>query len=451
MAVHVERNPFPSVCGRVCHHPCEAMCKRAELDDGVSVAAIKRFMADEVPTSRVVGPAPVTQTQRVAVVGAGPAGLSCAYQLALAGFPVTVFESLPRPGGMLEVGLPAFRMPKDVVAREVQTIADLGVEIRTGQRLGRDFTLDSLLREGYAAVFVAVGTHVSSALGIENEDAPGVLPGMDFLRELNLGTPQPVGARVVVVGGGSVAMDAARSSLRLQEMAGTKRDVTLVYRRSRTEMPAFDWEVAEGDEEGLHFVYLTAPARVLTDDAGHVAGLECIRMELGDPDDSGRRRPIPVLGSEFVLECDTVIPAIGLSLDPAGVAGRLQLSDGGTIVADRFTFQTSDARVFAGGDAVRGPSTLVEAIGDGQRAAFEIERSLTGSSLREELLDQMKRLRKVPRAVPADEVEAEAPRVQARRLPADQRVRGFAEVVGSMTADEAVCEARRCLRCDLES
>jgi NADH-quinone oxidoreductase subunit F len=451
MAVHVERNPFPSVCGRVCHHPCEAMCKRAELDDGVSVAAIKRFMADEVPTSQVVGPAPVTQTQRVAVVGAGPAGLSCAYQLALAGFPVTVFESLPRPGGMLEVGLPAFRMPKDVVAREVQTIADLGVEIRTGQRLGRDFTLDSLLREGYAAVFVAVGTHVSSALGIENEDAPGVLPGMDFLRELNLGTPQPVGARVVVVGGGSVAMDAARSSLRLQEMAGTKRDVTLVYRRSRTEMPAFDWEVAEGDEEGLHFVYLTAPARVLTDDAGHVAGLECIRMELGDPDDSGRRRPIPVLGSEFVLECDTVIPAIGLSLDPAGVAGRLQLSDGGTIVADRFTFQTSDARVFAGGDAVRGPSTLVEAIGDGQRAAFEIERSLTGSSLREELLDQMKRLRKVPRAVPADEVEAEAPRVQARRLPADQRVRGFAEVVGSMTADEAVCEARRCLRCDLES
>jgi NADH-quinone oxidoreductase subunit F len=450
MAVHMERNPFPSVCGRVCHHPCEAMCKRAELDEGVSVASIKRFLGDAIAPDEVLTSVPVCHSERVAIVGAGPAGLSCAYQLALAGFPVTVFEALPVAGGMLSIGLPAFRMPKDAVAREVQAIVDLGVEIRYEQRLGVDFTVDSLFKDGYAAVFLAVGTQADNDLGVENEDAPGVVSGMELLSAVNLGREVPVGRRVAVVGGGSVAMDAARSMLRVQEMHGVERNVTLVYRRSRTEMPAFDWEVIEGDEEGLRFEYLTAPARVVLDAGGSVCGLECVRMRLGEPDDSGRRRPEPVAGSEFVVECDLVVTAIGLSLDDAGIAGAVELARGGTIAADALSFGTSRARVFAGGDAVRGPSTLVEAIGDGQRAAFAIERTLTGRSTREEYLVDVKRMRKVPRSAPVSELEQIVPRVRPGQVDPDERVRSFIEVVKTISADEARREAGRCLRCDLE-
>jgi len=450
MAVHMERNPLPSICGRVCHHPCEAMCKRSELDDAVSVAAVKRSMGDIAPSADIVRPRPPDQVKRVAVVGSGPAGLSCAYQLALAGFPVTVFEALPVAGGMLVVGLPAFRMPKDVVAREIEAIAGLGVEIRLGQALGRDFSLDSLLVDGYEAVFVAVGAHVSNPLGVENDDAPGVLPGLQFLRDVNLDSGASVGDKVVVVGGGSVAMDAARCALRLQAIDGRKRDVTLVYRRSRDEMPAFEWEVVEGDEEGLTFLYLAAPDRVALGEDGRVAGLECMRMELGEPDESGRRRPRPVAGSEFVIACDTIIPAIGLSVDVSGLSGELALSSWGTLAADTIEFQTSHPKVFAGGDAVRGAATLIEAIGDGQRAAFAIERSLSGVSAREEQLRTIQAVRRVPRYVPLDRLEEEIPRSAAEHVPADERVRSFVEVVQTLTAEQACTEAGRCLRCDLE-
>jgi NADH-quinone oxidoreductase subunit F len=450
MAVHLERNPFASVCGRVCHHPCEAMCKRAELDDGVSVAAIKRFMGDAVPSSEILRPRPPDQVKRVAVVGSGPAGLSCAYQLALAGFPVTVFEALTVAGGMLAVGLPSFRMPKDVVAREIEAIAEVGVEIRLNQALGRDFSLESLLDDGYEAVFLALGAHVSQALGVENDDAPGVLPGMEFLRDVNLEAGAAVGDKVVVVGGGSVAMDAARSALRLQAMEGCTRDVTLVYRRSRDEMPAYSWEILEGEEEGLHFEYLAAPARVELDPDGRVAGLRCVRMELGEPDESGRRRPLPIAGSEFVIECDTIIPAVGLSVDLTWLSDEFAVSSRGTIAADRFEFTTTHPRVFAGGDAVRGPATLIDAIGDGQRAAFAIERLLTGASAREEYLEQMQRSRRVVRSVPVEDLEEAVPRAEATLEPADERVGNFAEVVHALTAEQARCEAGRCLRCDLE-
>jgi NADH-quinone oxidoreductase subunit F len=450
MAVHLERNPFASVCGRVCHHPCEAMCKRAELDDPVSVAAVKRFMGDEVPSSEILRPRPPDQVKRVAVVGSGPAGLSCAYQLALAGFPVTVFEALPVAGGMLAVGLPSFRMPKDVVAREIVAIAELGVEIRLNQALGRDFSLASLLDDGYEAVFLALGTHVSHTLGVDNEDAPGVLPGMEFLRDVNLETGAAVGDKVVVVGGGSVAMDAARSALRLQAMDGRSRDVTVVYRRSRDEMPAYSWEVLEGEEEGLRFEYLAAPACVELDQDGHVAGLRCLRMALGEPDESGRRRPQAVPGSEFTIECDTVIPAIGLSVDLSWLSGELEVSSRGTIATDPFDFATTHPKVFAGGDAVRGPATLIEAIGDGQRAAFAIERFLTGASAREEYLERMQTSRTVFRVVPVDDLEEVVSRAEPAHEPADERVHSFVEVVHALSADEARCEAGRCLRCDLE-
>jgi NADH-quinone oxidoreductase subunit F len=450
MAVHLERNPFASVCGRVCHHPCEAMCKRAELDEPVSVAAIKRFMGDAVPSSEILRPRPPDQVKRVAVVGSGPAGLSCAYQLALAGFPVTVFEALPVAGGMLAVGLPSFRMPKDVVAREIAAIAELGVEIRLNQALGRDFSLASLLDEGYEAVLLALGTHVSQRLEVENDDASGVLPGTEFLRDVNLGTGAVVGDRVVVVGGGSVAMDAARSALRLQAMDGRARDVTLVYRRSRAEMPAYSWEVLEGEEEGLAFEYLAAPISVEVDGHGHVAGLRCTRMELGDPDESGRRRPRPVSGMEFSIPCDTIVPAIGLSVDLTWLSDELDVTSRGTIVADRFDFATTHPKVFSAGDAVRGPATLIEAIGDGQRAAFAIERFLTGVSVREAHLDQAQRSRVVVRAIPVEDLEDVVPRAEPALEPADERVTTFAEVVHALTADQARCEAARCLRCDLE-
>ena len=450
MAVHLERNPFASICGRVCHHPCEDMCKRAEVDEPVSVAAIKRFMGDAVPSSEILRPRPPDQVKRVAVVGAGPAGLSCAYQLALAGFPVTVFEALPVAGGMLAVGLPSFRMPKEVVAREIEAIAGIGVEIRLNQALGRDFSLTSLLDDGYDAAFLALGTHVSHTLGVENDDAPGVLPGMEFLREVNLETGAAVGDKVVVVGGGSVAMDAARSALRLQAMEGRTRDVTLAYRRSRDEMPAYSWEILEGEEEGLRFEYLVSPVRVEVDPTGCVSGLRCERMELGEPDESGRRRPRPIADSEFVIACDTIVTAIGLSVDLTWLSGELAVTTRGTIAADRFDFTTTHPNVFSGGDAVRGPATLIEAIGDGQRAAFAIERSLTGGSEREAYLEQMQSSRKVVRAAPLEDLEEVTPRAEATLELADERVRSFTEVVHALTADQARCEAGRCLRCDLE-
>ena len=452
VAVHMERNPFPSICGRVCNHPCEAMCKRAEMDDPVSVTSVKRFMADAVPSSEVLTPVPRFQTKRVAVVGAGPGGLSCAYQLALSGFPVTVFEALPVAGGMLQVGLPDFRMPKDVVAREVRAIADLGVEIRTGQELGRDLTIESLTGDdGFDAVFLAIGAHRTKPLEIVGEDAEGVLPGVEFLRDVNMGMAPAIGQTVVVVGGGSVAMDAARTSLRLQEMGGLTRDVTLLYRRSQAEMPAFEWEVLEGDEEGLKFDYLVAPVRVVTNARGRVSGLECLRMELGERDDSGRRRPVAVAGSEFVVECDTIIPAIGQSVDLSWKDGDgIEVTPWGTIVASPIDTGTANAKVFAGGDAVRGPATLVEAIGDGQRAAFAIERFLTGRSPRQGLLDETQRLRRVPRAAEPGVEDAERPRVRPPHVDPEERVKSFVEVVCNITDDQARCEASRCLRCDLE-
>jgi NADPH-dependent glutamate synthase beta subunit-like oxidoreductase len=341
-------------------------------------------------------------------------------------------------------------MPKDVVTREVAAIAELGVEIRLNQALGRDFSLASLLDDGYEAVLLALGTHVSQRLGVENDDAPGVMPGMEFLRDVNLGTAATVGDKVVVVGGGSVAMDAARSALRLQAMEGRPRDVTLVYRRSRDEMPAYSWEVIEGEEEGLSFEYLAAPERVEVDEGGRVSGLRCTRMELGEPDESGRRRPRPVSGSEFVVACDTIVPAVGLSVDLTWLSGELDVTARGTLVADRFEFATTHPKVFAAGDAVRGPATLIEAIGDGQRAAFAIERFLTGASAREAHLDQMQRSRNVVRAIPAEDLEEVVPRAEPELEPADERVTSFAEVVHALTADQARCEAGRCLRCDLE-
>ncbi len=337
MAVHMERNPFPSICGRVCNHPCEAMCKRAEIDDPVSVTAVKRFMGDTVQTSRCLRRCRASQRSGSRSSAPGPAGLSCAYQLALSGFPVTVFEALPVAGGMLQVGLPAFRMPKDVVAREVQAIVDLGVEIRTSQRLGRDFTVESLLEDGYDAVFLAIGAHQTEDARRRGRGRPRrAARASSSCATSTWAASLPVGRKVAVVGGGSVAMDAARSLLRLQEMAGLERDVTLVYRRSAGRDAGLRMGGPRGRRGGTEVRVPRRPrACASSTQAGRVSGLECVRMELGEPDESGRRRPVPVAGSEFVVECDTSIPAIGLSVDLSWHDGDgVELARWGTIVAD---------------------------------------------------------------------------------------------------------------------
>ncbi len=442
LQVHLERNPLPSICGRVCHHPCGVRCRRGEIDEPIAIRALKRFMADWNGEHPLPFPQPVqVRDQRVAVVGAGPAGLSAAYHLLLCGYQVTVLEALPVAGGMLAVGIPSYRLPKEVVRREISALQDLGVDIRTGQTLGRDFTLEDLFAEGYEAIFLGLGAHQSNRLGIPGEDAQGVLQGVSFLRQLNLGEKLNLGERVVVIGGGDVAMDAARSALRLGA-----QEVTLLYRRSRDEMPAHKWDVQEAEEEGIKFLFLVTPRSFISQDGG-LRGLQCICMELGEADESGRRRPIPVPGSEFVLQADIAIVAIGQAPDLSSLTGSgVELSPQDTIAVDPATHMTSRSGVFAGGDVVSGPATLIEAVAHGQKAAFAIDRYLSGSSRWEQELK--KREERQVEVFPREEKEERREPVRVR--PVEERINGFQEVVLGYDLDQAQREARRCLRCDVK-
>jgi heterodisulfide reductase subunit A len=431
--------PFPGVIGRVCNHPCETACNRGEYDQPLAICSLKRFVAD-VETEPAPLPAiEVHRDQTVAIVGAGPAGLTAAHDLALQGYGVTVFEALPVAGGMLAVGIPDYRLPRDVLDAEIRRIEALGVEIRLNTPIGAAGGpgLDDLRRD-YDAVFVGVGAHLERQLRIEGEDLVGVAPGAVFLREMNLGQPVASGKRVAVVGGGNVAIDAARSVLRLGAEA-----VTIVYRRSRVEMPASAWEVEDAEEEGIHFHFLANPVRIVGQ-AGQVAGLECVRMELGEPDASGRRRPIPIAGSEFVLDVDMVIPAIGQRPD-LGFMGTngLPVTRWETLAADPDTLATGVAGVFAGGDAVSGPATAIKAIAAGKRSAESIHRYLQGQDLAFPAQG-------LP-AVPFEQVDLRRARKQARaampKLAHDARTASFVEVEQGLTAEQAVAEAQRCLNC----
>ncbi len=305
--------PFPGVIGRVCNHPCETACNRGQYDQAISICSLKRFVADweqsaagQPPTQQSDTAIAAQDAKQVAIIGGGPAGLTAAHDLALKGYRVTVFEALPVAGGMLAVGIPDYRLPRSVLDHEIALIQALGVDIRLNTPIGgKDGPSLDDLRRDYAAVFVGIGAHQELQLRIEGEDLTGVVPGVVFLRDSNLGHPQKVGRHVAVVGGGNVAIDAARSALRLGA-----ESVTIIYRRSRAEMPASVWEIEDAEEEGIHIHFLANPIRVVGQ-GGQVTGLECIRMELGEPDDSGRRRPVPIPGSEFVLDVDMVIPAIG--------------------------------------------------------------------------------------------------------------------------------------------
>jgi heterodisulfide reductase subunit A len=435
--------PFPGVIGRVCNHPCETVCNRGEFDEPIAICALKRFVADmeTEPT-----PFPVIERKRdhsVAIIGAGPAGLTAANDLALQGYSVTVFEALPVAGGMLAVGIPDYRLPRAVLDREIGRITAMGVELRLNTAIGGEGapSLEDLRRD-YDAVFIGVGAHHELQLRVEGEGLVGVVPGAVFLRDLNLGKPVMVGKRVGIVGGGNVAIDAARSALR----QGAE-SVTILYRRSRAEMPANAWEVEDAEEEGVQIQFLANPLRILGQER-QAAGIECTRMRLGEPDAGGRRRPIPIEGSEFILELDMVIPAIGQTptLNFMGRAddatSSLEVTRRGTLDVDPDTLSTSVPGIFAGGDAVTGPATAIEAIAAGKHAAVNIHRYLQG----EELVHEEKGLP----IVALQEVDLRRAQTRLRtampKLDLGART-SSAEVELGFAEEQAVAEALRCLDC----
>jgi len=381
-AVDIIRNdmPFPAICGRVCFSPCEDECARTDVDQAVAIRALKKFVADIEREQRKVKPKPIpkTHTERVAIIGAGPAGLTAAYELAKLGYPVTVFERMSEPGGMMRYCIPDFRLEKFVVENEANYIKDLGVEIKTGAEFGRDITLESLHEEGYKAVFLAIGTQKGMMLNVPGEDLKGVVNAVDFLRDIALGKHVEVGQKVAVVGGGNSAIDAARTAKRL----GAK-EVTILYRRSREEMPALPGEVAEAEKDGVKVEILVAPKQIIGQD-GKVVAIECLRMKLGEPDESGRRRPVPMPGSEYKCELDMVIPALGQLAEASCIPKTLQDEKARvpTITTDPLTLETKVPGVFAGGDVATGPASIIEAVGQGKRAAASIHLYLSGQDFR---------------------------------------------------------------------
>jgi heterodisulfide reductase subunit A-like polyferredoxin len=487
-----EYNPFPASVGRVCNHPCEEKCNRGKLDSPVAICALKRFVADWVYDHRdelkkeeiashqlsvtssqspVLSPGSETEVERpkakVAIIGAGPAGLSCAHQLSRIGYQVTIFEALPVAGGMMRVGIPSYRLPRDVLQREIDEILNHPlVELKLNTPIRN---INSLFDAGYSAVFMAIGAHEPQKLGIPGEDALGVHHGVPFLQGVSLaerhgvvegfedrfivafGIPiaPKVGEKTIVIGGGNVATDAARTALRL----GAK-EVTIVYRRSRDEMPANPWEIEEAEKEGIKLQLLTAPVEVVIEE-GHVKGVKCVRMELGEPDASGRRRPIPVPGSEYLIPADTMIAAVAQAPEISFLEEThgLEVTPKGTFAVDPLTLATNRPGVFAGGDVARGPWILIQAIADGRRGALSIDRYLRGVDLltpREQIplpvVDFSKE--EIDQMVEEGKVDLTS-RTSIPMLPEEERIRDFREVELVLTEEQAKKEAARCLACGI--
>ncbi len=362
----VREIPLPLACLYACFNPGRGDSNKAKM-----IEAVRALVADYPNITRNEKASfAQTQKQRIAIIGSGPAGLTAATALARMGYPVTVFESMPRPGGMLRWCIPAYRLPREAVDAEIQRIENLGVEFRLGVKVGKDLAIEEIVREGYEAIFIAIGAQKGRKLGIEGERLKGVLDALDFLRDACTDTQVVLGDKVVVIGGGDVAMDAARIA-RIALHLGAK-DVTILYRRSREEMPANPWEVKETEGEGVKIEFLVAPKRILGED-GRARFVECVRMRLGRPDDTGRHRPIPIEGSEFRMEVDSVISAVGESPLLFPLPKGVKIDRGNTVVVDPFTLQTGERGLFAGGDVVRGPSTVIEAVVDGMRAARSIQ------------------------------------------------------------------------------
>jgi heterodisulfide reductase subunit A len=444
LALVRERMPFAAICGRICFHPCEDACKRGKVDAPLSICSAKRYLGDrELEQGEFNHPPPQeSREEKVAVIGSGPAGLSAAYYLTLHGYPVTVFEKLPVVGGMLAVGIPEYRLPRSILALEISNIERMGVTIKTCVCFGKDVTFESLEEEGYRSVFMATGLHCSTPISLEGEDLKGVIGGVDLLRRVSLGEDVPLGGRVVIIGGGNVAIDCARTCWRL----GAK-EVIVLYRRTRAEMPASDWEVEEAEHEGVQFHFLAAPTRLIGSN-GRLQTMEYIQMELGEPDDSGRRRPVPVKGSEKIMEVDSVIPAIGQAPDRSFLENvGLEVDRWGQVVTDTNTLATSRPGVFAGGDCTLGAASFVEAVAQGRQAAESIHNLLARGGMRpvssrETPMDTALTGEEQRRARPID-------RQLMPVLAVDRRKGNFDEVEQGFTADMAREEGRRCMSCSL--
>lgn len=449
-----EQMPLPGITGRVCPAPCERACTLANQGTTpVPIKALKRVAADYEMFHNLTPPLePTVLTEApAAIVGAGPAGLAAAYYLNRLGHPVTVFDALPLSGGMVGVGIPPYRQPRDVLLRDVEIIAGLGVEIRSGVVFGKDITMDGLFEQGFKTVLLAVGAHKSIPLGLKGEDenVTGAFSGgIDFLRDLNLGKPVQVGERVVIVGGGNTAIDCARTCLRLGAV-----EVNVVYRRTRDEMPSDPVEIEEALEEGAILKFLTQPIEVLAEN-GKLVGLRCIRMELGEPDKSGRRRPVPVEGTEFVISADTLIPAIGQQTDLSFLSDddTVKIGRRGEIKVDRRTMMTTRPGVFAAGDAVSGPLTVVHGVAGGKRAAAMMHQYMTEGSCRpsseqdlDDILEIIERDVEVP-VTPRTETRGggSAP---PKKLDMRHRLTSFDEVDTGFSQYGSYIESSRCLRC----
>jgi NADH-quinone oxidoreductase subunit F len=440
-------NPLPIICGRVCLAHCEMRCRARENGGALAVRELKRFLTDyELATDRVHRePTPERKfEERIAIVGSGPAGLTAGYYLAQKGYGVTIFEKLPVAGGMLAVGIPEYRLPKELLRIEVEAIERAGVEIRTDCKVEN---VDSLRNDGYSAVLITVGSHKDRSLGVPGEDARGVIDAIGFLRRVNLGEPpDSLGEHVGIIGGGNTAIDVARTALRL-----APRKVTILYRRTRAEMPAIPGEIEAAFEEGVDIEYLVTPTRIITE-RGKIKALELVRTRLGDPDASGRRRPVPIEGSEFAFELTSLIPAISqdpdLSLLPEGSAVRV--SDWGTIVADEETFATDQLGVFACGDAVRGPADVAVVMADARIAAGSIHQYLRGEEIHREYQPLRPHVHVEPLKL-ATETAEDLVRAETPRIPLEDRRFGFKEAELGFSKETAMREASRCLRCDWEA
>ena len=443
-----KENPFPAVCGRICNKACEQACTRGIVDASVAIDDIKKFIADkDLDASTRFVPKMLNQigrpyTEKIAVIGAGPAGLSCAYYLAVKGYPVTVFEKEDKLGGMLTLGIPGFRLDKAVVNAEIDILRELGVEFKTGVEVGKDVSLPQLRAEGYKAFYLGIGASRGTKLGVPGEELAGVFTGIDFLRDVNLEKPVSIGKRVAVVGGGNVAIDVARTALRLGA-----EDVTIVYRRSRDEMPAAADEIAEAEEEGVRFMYLASPVEVLG--SGKVSGMKVEVMELGEADAKGRRKPVGT-GKFETLELDAVISAIGQKIDLGGISAGtgIQLSSKGAVMVDELSYQTGEPDVFAGGDVVTGPKFAIDAIAAGKEASISIHRYVHPGQTQHLGRDHRdyKPLDAKTVAVSIGSFDT-APRQKAACGSAEEARRTFKDLRGDLTEEQIKKEVKRCLGC----